>query len=453
MNTSLWADEAGLGIKHPALDADLEVDVCIIGGGFTGLWTAYWLTEHAPNLSVVILEAEYVGFGASGRNGGWLSALFPSDMEKIAKFSNREAAIKLQTEMNANVKRCGEVIEKLGIDCGWAYEGSLNIARNKAQLTRANAEMQYWRDWGFGEGDYRFISQSEFSNSYNVVGQQGAVFTPHCARVQPAKLVQGLAKAVSERGVQIFEGTRVSDFESHRVFANGFEVRANWIVRATEAYTANLKKYSRDVIPVYSLMIATEPLPEEVWNEIGIRGETFADLRHLLIYGQRTADNRFAFGGRGAPYHFGSRISPELDQNPKVHKEIRKVLDELFPAIKPFKTTHTWGGPLGIPRDWYARVDFDERTRIATGGSYVGDGVGTSALAGLTIAEKIAGIDSHRQHLPWINRKSKKWEYEPIRWIGANVGLRVMGLADVEENLTGRPSVAAQLFSPFVGHV
>lgn len=453
MNTSLWADQAHLGALHPKLKSNIEVDVCIIGGGFTGLWTAYWLTENAPDLSIAILEAEYVGFGASGRNGGWLSALFPSDMEKIAKFSNRESAIALQKEMNANVQRCGEVISTLGIECGWAYEGSLNIARNKAQLTRANAEMQYWRDWGFGESDYKFITKSEFSNSYNVVGQLGAVFTPHCARVQPAKLVQGLAKVVVARGVKIFESSQVSDFDSHKVLVNGFEVKTNWIVRATEAYTANFKRYARDVIPVYSLMIATEPLPEEVWEQIGLKGETFADLRHLLIYGQRTADNRFAFGGRGAPYHFGSKISPELDQNPKVHKEIRKVLDELFPMIKSYKTTHTWGGPLGIPRDWYARVDFDEKSRIATGGSYVGDGVGTSALAGLTIAEKIAGIDSHRQHLPWINRQSRKWEYEPIRWIGANVGLRVMGFADVEERLTGKPSFAAQMFSPFVGHV
>jgi glycine/D-amino acid oxidase-like deaminating enzyme len=200
-------------------------------------------------------------------------------------------------------------------------------------------------------------------------------------------------------------------------------------------------------------MIATEPLPEDVWEQIGITGETFADLRHLLIYGQRTADNRFAFGGRGAPYHFGSRIAPELDRNPKVHEEIRRVLDELFPMIKPFKTTHTWGGPLGIPRDWYARVEVDEAKGFASGGSYVGDGVGTSALAGLTIAERICNVDSHRQALPWINMDKKLWEYEPIRWIGANVGLRVMGLADVEERITSKPSLAARMFSPFIGHV
>lgn len=453
MNTSLWADQAKLGAVHAPLERDLDVDICIIGGGFTGLWTAYWLTEYAPQLSIAILEANYLGFGASGRNGGWLSALFPSDMDKVAKFSDQDSAIALQKEMNENVIRCGEVIARHQIDCGWAYEGSLNIPRNEAQLTRAKAEIDYWRRWGFGEDDYRFISKTEFAKIYSISNQLGAVFTPHCARVQPAKLVQGIASVVLSRGVQIFENTTVTDFESHRVYANDVTVKANWIVRATEAYTANFKKYARDVIPVYSLMIATEPLPEQVWQEIGLKGETFADLRHLLIYGQRTADNRFAFGGRGAPYHFGSKISPELDRNQKVHAEIRKVLDELFPIIKPFKTTHTWGGPLGIPRDWYARVDFDEKSRIATGGSYVGDGVGTSALAGITIAEKIAGVDSHRQALPWINRNSRKWEYEPIRWIGANVGLRVMGFADVEERLTGRPSVAAQMFSPFVGHV
>jgi glycine/D-amino acid oxidase-like deaminating enzyme len=453
VNTSLWADQANLGVQFPAITSNIETDVCIIGAGFTGLWSAYWLTELAPSMSITVLESKYAGFGASGRNGGWFSALFPSDMDKIAKFSSPQAAVALQREMNANVVRSADVIAKLGIDCGWAYEGSLNIARNKAQLVRANAEIEYWRKWGFDETDYRFLSKSEFGNKYQITEQLGAVFTPHCARVQPAKLVKGLVDELVKRGVKIYEQSTVTDFSAHEVLVNGFKVKTDWVIRATEAYTANFKKYARDVIPVYSLMIATEPLPQSVWEEIGLKGETFADLRHLLIYGQRTADNRFAFGGRGAPYHFGSRISPELDLNPKVHTEIRKVLNELFPMIRPYETTHTWGGPLGIPRDWYARVDFDEANRIATGGSYVGDGVGTSALAGITIAEKISGVDSHRQHLPWINRQSRRWEYEPIRWIGANVGLRVMGLADVEESVTGKPSVAAQLFSPFVGHV
>jgi glycine/D-amino acid oxidase-like deaminating enzyme len=453
MNTSLWADQAELGVNFPKLEHSIETDICIIGAGFTGLWTAYWLTELAPQLTITILEANYAGFGASGRNGGWFSALFPSDMDKIAMSSDAKSAVALQKEMNANVVRSGEVISKLGIECGWAHEGSLNIARNKAQLNRATAEIAYWRKWGFDESDHRFIAKSEFENKYRITNQLGAIFTPHCARIQPAKLVKGLVNELVKRGVKIFEQSPVTDFSAHQVAVNGFQVKTNWVVRATEAYTANFNKHKRDVIPVYSLMIATEPIPEAVWDEIGLHGETFADLRHLLIYGQRTADNRFAFGGRGAPYHFGSRISPALDRNPKVHIEIRKVLDELFPMINPYKTTHTWGGPLGIPRDWYARVDFDEINRIATGGSYVGDGVGTSALAGITIAEKIAGVDSHRQHLPWINRQSRKWEYEPIRWIGANVGLRVMGLADTEERLTGKPSAAAQMFSPFIGHV
>jgi glycine/D-amino acid oxidase-like deaminating enzyme len=453
LNTSLWADQANLGPIHPALDENLETEICIVGAGFTGLWTAYWLTELNPNLAITVLEAKYVGFGASGRNGGWLSALFPSDMDKIAKLSNPESAVALQREMNANVVRCGDVIQKLNIDCGWSYSGSLNIARNEAQLHRANAEIEYWRRWNFSEDDYLFLNRKDFEEKYKVTKQLGAVFTPHCARVQPAKLVKGLAQELSKRGVKIFENTPVTEILERKVKTTNYEVSAQWIIRATEAYTSRFKKFARDVIPVYSLMIATEPLPQEVWDEIGIAGETFADLRHLLIYGQRTADNRFAFGGRGAPYHFGSRISPELDLNPKVHQEIRKVLDDLFPMIKPFKTTHTWGGPLGIPRDWYARVEIDEVKGFAAGGSYVGDGVGTSALAGLTIAERICKVDSHRQALPWINLKKKLWEPEPIRWIGANVGLRVMGFADVEENITKKPSLAAQAFSPFVGHV
>jgi glycine/D-amino acid oxidase-like deaminating enzyme len=189
-----------------------------------------------------------------------------------------------------------------------------------------------------------------------------------------------------------------------------------------------------------------------VWQQIGLtQFETFADMRHLVIYGQRTADNRIAFGGRGAPYHFGSSIKPDFDRDPKVHQMIWETLVELFPVLENYTYTHSWGGPLGISRDWYSTVGLDPVTGIGWGGGYVGDGVGTSALAGHTLADLITGTESFRTRLPWVNRRSRRWEFEPLRWIGANLGLKVMTAADREEKITGSPSRAAAIFGKLLG--
>jgi glycine/D-amino acid oxidase-like deaminating enzyme len=198
-------------------------------------------------------------------------------------------------------------------------------------------------------------------------------------------------------------------------------------------------------------MVATEPLTENQWNEIGISsGETFADFRNLIIYGQRTADNRIAFGGRGAPYHWGSAIKPEFDINANIHRAITAVLHELLPQTRDYAITHEWGGPLGIHRDWFPSVWWDESLGQGGAGGYVGDGVTTTFLAGRTLAALITGEQSELTTLPWVNHQSQRWEPEPLRWAGANLGLRAMTIADVEEKLTSRPSIAANLFHRFL---
>jgi glycine/D-amino acid oxidase-like deaminating enzyme len=230
-------------------------------------------------------------------------------------------------------------------------------------------------------------------------------------------------------------------------------VRAEYIVRATEGYTPSLSGHARTLAPVYSLMLATEPLSEDIWEHIGLTDRpTFADGRHLVIYGQRTSDGRLAFGGRGAPYFFGSRITPEQDRNPDVHAALWEVLTDLFPAVSGAAVTHTWGGPLGIPRDWWASCGLDQETGLAWSGGYVGDGVGTSNLGGRTLADLILGHDSDLTTLPWVNHRSRRWEPEPFRWLGTNVGLRVMTSADDVELRTGRPSRRATIFSRLMGH-
>jgi glycine/D-amino acid oxidase-like deaminating enzyme len=229
-------------------------------------------------------------------------------------------------------------------------------------------------------------------------------------------------------------------------------VRADVVVRATEGYTVSLAGMRRDVVPVYSLIVATEPLPASTWEQVGLRDrETFTDFRNLLVYGQRTADDRMVFGGRGAPYHFGSSIKPGYDHEPRVFAMLRKTLVDMFPPLESARVTHAWGGALGIPRDWMASVGLDRSSGLAWAGGYVGDGVGTTNLAGRTLRDLILDRDTELTTLPWVGHRSRRWEPEPLRWLGVNTGLRAMGLADAEERLSRRPSLVARVVAPLVG--
>ena len=453
-NLSFWHDSfPGSLERRPPLSGDTEADVCVVGAGFTGLWTAYYLAAADPSLRIVVLERETAGFGASGRNGGWCSALFPASMAAVARRSDRDAALGLHRALQATVDEVGRVAAEEGIDCHYSKGGTVALARTPVEVERARAEVADARAWGLGDDDLRLVPAAEANEMLGATKVLGATYTPHCAAIHPARLVRGLAGAVADRGVQISEGTPVTRLAAGRVDTPYGVVRARFVVRATEGYTAELPGLRRALAPVYSLMLATEPLPEAFWDETGLRRrETFTDHRHLIIYGQRTADDRLAFGGRGAPYHFGSTIRPEHDRDPAVFDSLRQVLVELFPRLRDVAVTHTWGGPLGIPRDWFASVGLDRITGLGWAGGYVGDGVGASNLAGRTLADLISGRDSDLVRLPWVGHRSRSWEPEPLRWLGVNAGLRVMTGADAEEHRTGQPSRRAALLSRFVGH-
>ncbi len=451
---SLWWDSLSTPLElRDSVKQDLEVDVAIIGAGFTGLWTAYYLKQNEPNLKIAVLEANVAGFGASGRNGGWCSALFPVGLEKLSKQSNRETAIRMQKTMFETVDEVKKIIDKEKIETEWEKGGSFSIARDEIQLQRALEEARHFKDWGFTDNDFTFYNSTEAKNRINASNILGTTFTPHCAALNPAKLVRQLATVVENMGVKIFENSKVTTFTKNKVLVNNSKIAAGFIVNATEAYRSNFKKYKRASIPVYSLMIATEPLKPEIWDQIGLRNrETFADYRNVIIYGQRTKDNRFAFGGRGAPYHYGSKINQSFDQHKRTHQDLLETLTDIFPVIKGVKVTHTWGGPLAIARDWAAHVTLDQNTKIISAGSYVGDGVGTSNLAGRTISDLILDKNTNLTNLPWVQHQSKKWEIEPFRWIGVNSTLQIAKAADVVEKKFKRETFVTKLLSKLRGH-
>ena len=435
------SDDAG---PRPPLGGDTTVDVAIVGGGLTGLWTAYYLLERDPSLRVAVLEKHIAGFGASGRNGGWCSALFPASTAALARRHGRPAALAMRRAMVDTVDEVGRVTAAEGIECDFVRGGTLSLARSPLQLAAARAEVLEAR--GFGVDDLRLVETT-------VGGALGAAFDPACARLHPAKLVRSLARVVEARGAVIYEQTEVLDWSAGAVTTARGTVKAERIVVATEGYGATLPKSRRGILPLYSLMIATEPLDDRVWDDIGIsHGQTFTDYRHLLVYGQRTADNRFAFGGRGARYHWGSAIRDEYDRVPGVFEHLRASLVDLFPQAASAAVTHRWGGPLGVPRDWHASVAYDPTTGIARAGGYVGDGLSTTNLAGRTLADLLTGASTALTALPWVGHRSPPWEPEPLRFAGANLGLAAMTIADAEERVTKRPSLAARVVAPLVGH-
>ena len=450
---SFWLDTVP-GSLAPAevLPGDLTVDVAIAGAGLTGLWTAYYLATAQPGLRVAVCEAQIAGFGASGRNGGWCSALFPASLGKLTRMAGRDAAIAMYRAMQATVDEVGRVAAAENIDCHWAKGGTVALARSVTQLERAKAEVAEMREYGFGEDDLALLTESEARARVGASSVLGGTYTPHCAAIHPARLVRGLARVVKERGVKLFERTPVTQIAPRTLHTTRGTVTADYVIRATEGYTPALPGLHRAVVPVYSLMIATEPLPESTWKHIGLDGRpTFADGRHLIIYGQRTADGRLAFGGRGAPYHLGSTVRPSFDRAPAVFGALRRTLGELFPALGDVAITHTWGGPLGIPRDWCASAGLDPDTGLGWAGGYVGDGLATTNLAGRTLADLVLGTGSDLTRLPWVNHRSPDWEAEPLRWLGINAGLHTMTWADRAEGRTGRSSRAAQVMGRFLG--
>jgi len=432
---SLWLDTVpGSLDPRPSLPGDLQCDIAIVGAGYTGLWTAYYLHRADPSLRIVVLEADIAGFGASGRNGGWCSALFAAEPARLAKQHGRPAAIAMQRAMFDTVDEVGKVSADEGIDCHFVKGGTTRFATNPAHVERLQHEVDEAHALGFTDDDDRWLDGPAARARIVLTGSLGGAHTPHCAAIHPARLARGLAEVVARAGVVLYEQTPVQAIDGRMVRTEHGTVRADVVVRATEAWGAT-------VVPIYSLMIATEPLPPEVWEEIGWNGrETMSDGRHMIIYAQRTADDRIAFGGRGAPYHFGSRIRPEFDRVEKVFVDLRRVLAELIPATSDARITHAWGGPLGVPRDWYPSCGYDAAGGVAWAGGYVGDGVATTNLAGRTLADLITGNDSPLVDLPWVNHRSPAWEPEPLRWLGHRALSATARSADRVERRTGRPA-------------
>ncbi len=449
---SLWLDGLAEPLTpRPALAGDRDCDVAIVGAGFTGLWAAYFLAKLQPGLRVAVVEREIAGFGPSGRNGGWASAGIAGSAQRYARLRGDDAVRRGERAMADAVGEIGAVVAAEDIACGWRHTGTLMVATSAPQVARLHEGIARRRAFGIGEDDLRLLEPAELEGRVRVSGARAASFTPHCGRVDPARLARGLAVACERLGVTIYERTAAEAIEPGRVVCAGGVVRAESVLRATEAFTVQQEGERRRFMPLYSLMIATEPLPAAVWEEIGWAGsETVSDLRHLFFYAQRTPDERIAIGGRGAPYRLGSPLDEAYERNDTVRARLVRTLAERFPAVASAAITHHWGGPLGVPRDWCCSVHYDRPTGFGWAGGYTGHGVVTSNVLGRTLADLVLARDTDLVSLPWVGHQSPRWEPEPLRFLASRAIVATLGSADRVEDRRDRPARRTRLVRPFM---
>jgi glycine/D-amino acid oxidase-like deaminating enzyme len=449
---SFWLDQIDARPTRPALEDTRDAEVCIIGGGFTGLWTAYELRRAAPELEVIVLEAEHVGFGASGRNGGWVLGRVSGSAAAWRARGGPDAPRQMTRAIAAAVSAIGSVVAEEGIDCDWHHGGSLTVAQSPSQLERLRCELERERDTTGDAAALRLLSADELRARVNVRGGVGALYTPHCARVQPAKLVRGLAAAAERAGAVIYERSRVQDLRRGCAETTGGRVRARNLILATEGYTADLPGRRRSLLPLNSAMIVTEPLAGDAWSQLAWEGaETLLDGSHLYTYSQRTADGRIAIGGRGVPYRFGSRTDREGPVPPQTVAELRARLRSLFGPLAEVRLERAWHGVLGVSRDWCPTVRFDPAEGLGFAGGYAGEGVAASNLAARTLRDLLLGRDTELTRLPWVGQGARSWEPEPLRFLGARSIYGLYRLADRREATTGRLSRLASAANAIAG--
>jgi glycine/D-amino acid oxidase-like deaminating enzyme len=450
---SHWYAEIGIPPTAPPdrapLEGDRRADFCIAGAGYTGLWTAYYLSRAFPEAEIVVLEREFAGFGASGRNGGWVSDHFAGVRERMARSHGRDAVIAIQRGLQHTIDEILSVCREEEIDADLVKEGVLMVARSAAQEARMHETLAEERAWDQGPQDIMALSASELEERLRISGARAALFSPHCARAQPAKLVTGLARAVQRRGVRICENTTVLALEPGRAVTDRGTVSAPVVLRCLEGFTPSVAGAERDLLPLNSAIVVTDPLGEERWARIGWEREAvLGDLAHAYMYAQRTADGRIALGGRGVPYRFGSRTDRYGETQAATIRQLTGILHAMFPDTLDVPIDHAWCGVLGVRRDWTPTVRFDGSSGLGDAGGYVGSGVSTANLAARVLVALVAGSDGRGDgsgeeaaltQLPWVRDRARRWEPEPLRWLGARLVYGLYRTADQRESASDSP--------------
>ncbi len=335
---SYWLETCGDDLTpRPRLNGTIDADIAILGAGFSGLWTAWYLLDRNPELKIAILEREIAGFGASGRNGGWCTSGFPTSLGRIEQKYGKAQAIATHRAMTAAVDEVGKVASEQGIDIDWQKSGSLMTARGTSQLPSVHDVAKTMSHLGF-EDEYQLLDKKQLDERIRIAGSMGAIFLKQNAVIHPGKLVRGLARAVEKRGATIYEQSDVTSFSGGAYPALHTEhghVRAGTVILCGESYMSGLEGVGRQLMPVYSLITLTEPLSEREWEAIGWQDRELVDsCRYTVDYLSKTIDGRILFGGRGAPYHLRSKIKDSYDRHDETHKMLQRQRAHLVPGAE-----------------------------------------------------------------------------------------------------------------------
>ena len=455
---SPWLEDAGDLTPRPPLPGDLDVDVAILGAGFTGLWTAYELLNRDPSLRIGIVEAEIAGFGGSGRNGAWCVAGLGMTIGELARRFGDDTARHVTTVLRDTVDEVGKACASDFPDAEFFKGGVLRLARGRHEVPAVRNAMALRERLRLDDG-CEVLTATQLRERVAVNGALGALSDAHCATIHPGHLVRGLARDVEARGATVWEQTRVTSIapggSGHRprlVTSRG-TVIADTVVLAGEAYLSQLRQLRRHVMPVYSLAVMTEPLDDEQLAAIGWSGrECLSSQRLSVDYLSRTADGRILFGGRGAPYRLGSDIQPDYDRHEPTHEWLRAQLVEWFPPLDGIGFTHAWGGPVGMPRDWLPTFSYRPETGMAAAFGYTGQGVAASNLAGRVLADLITGSGAQWSRLPMVGHRPRRWEPEPLRFVAVRALQAALGRIDDRARRTGKAPTGRSIPERLVRH-
>ena len=433
-----WHASYGPYEPNAPLAGNVDADVAIVGGGFTGVATAYWLLEAEPSLKVVVLESEVVGYGASGRNGSFAMTVVGLGLDILTKLKGKDFAVAAHRYMERAVDTVGELVEKEKLDCDYIRPGFLRMATTPAYVKRIRKEVELVQELGLDGVEWldRDAARERVRSDLYL----GAWWEPRMALVNPLKLVREMKARAEQRGAIVHEHSPVQSIERGARFTlatAGGSVSAERIVLATNAYSHLLPETRRKQVPAWTYIVATEPLSDAHFDAIGWTGrEGVEDARNLIHYYRVTPDNRLLMGGGPVGLSYGTDM--DRDANAHAWRHLEQHISELFPALKDVKVEHRWGGPFSVTLDLTPAIGFLGDARAIYSLGCIGHGVSMTHLNGRAIADLLLERNTELANGPFVNRRVLPWPPEPVR-LGVSAALRAYLQAEDWAHERGMP--------------
>ena len=434
-DTSFWLATYGPYTPNPPLEDEIRVDVAVIGGGFTGLSTAYHIKKDSPGLEVAVLEAEVIGFGASGRNGGFSMTLFGLEPAVTKALFGLERTVEAHRYMERAVDYVDDLVREHAIQSDYEFTGFLRAATTPGYVRRIKHDLEILVSMGIT--GIEWIEADEIRDQVDSPLFLGGWWEPRCGLMNPAKQARELKRIVQASGAQVYENTSVMEVRRDDRFTlktpKG-SLDAEKIVFATNAYSHLIPRLRRKQVPAFTHMVVTEPLKDRQLATIGWRNrQGLEDARNLVHYFRLTADNRIAIGGSDVSLAFGSDM--QRDMNERIFADLERDVVRLFPVLEGIDFTHRWGGPVSVTLDMAPAIGYIGDKRAVYSLGCVGHGVSMTHLNGWTLADMILERQTDLTSVWFVDRRTLPWPPEPLRLI---LSQAIRGYLRIEDALYER---------------